>query len=248
MALQAPKASTSAATIEDSKEDDIASLEADIKREELEILALKEVRKELDREAKEAAGAKSSSSSSSIAGRQAPRTTSTRPPPPAVKMPSLKIADRPTKPAAKTVSSSSAATTIGGKRVPSIVARRMAEQKEAAANARSPKGSSPASSVSATPKASLAPSVPELNVQSPSNTSMANHEEEGDEDQTIVLGGRPTLSDAKDEVPTSEPEVVAPPRPQLNPRIPSEQFEKILVSADRVPCLSIPFILADYSM
>lgn len=142
-------------------------------------------------------------------------------------MPSLKDVNKPTRqpPASTTTTTSASTASIGGKRVPSIVARRMAEQKEAAA-ARSranitPTLSSPLPNNQKSP--ARTPSVPSLNVQSPSNTSMQAQDEAEDEDQTIVIGERKTAIEQVDA------EIAAPPKPQLQPRIPSDQFDKILV-------------------
>lgn len=142
-------------------------------------------------------------------------------------MPSLKDVNKPTRqPPASTTMTSAPTAGIGGKRVPSIVARRMAEQKEAAA-ARSranitPTLSSPLPNNQKSP--ARTPSVPSLNVQSPSNTSMQAQNENEDEDQTIVIGDRKTAIEQVDA------EFASPPRQQLQPRIPADQFDKILVS------------------
>lgn len=227
-----PKASTSAMTIEASAEEDLATLEAEIRREELEILALKEARRELDKEARQVDASRMRSGSSTQSRAPPARTAPAKTAPSSVKTSTASSNPSRPPPAKAPMSTTTSATTIGGRRVPEVVARRMAEQKAAAAAAassRTSKTSSPPPAVTVS-KSSLNASVPAVNVQSPSNTSMANDE---DEDQTVVLGGRKgeDLASITEDTQTHEEATAStpPPKRKLQPRLPVEQLDKVLV-------------------
>lgn len=132
--------------------------------------------------------------------------------------------------------------------MPSVVARRMAEQKEAAA-ARSKLTKTP----SPPPPATLSPQkdtstskLPEVNVQSPSNSSAIPPDEPEDEDQTIVISKSKTNTATgleKDKADEAQSDIQTPPKRKLQPRLPPEQFDKILVSVNRSPSLLVYTLL-----
>lgn len=233
-----PKASTSAMTIEASAEEDLATLEAEIRREELEILALKEARRELDKEARQVDASRMRSGPSMQSRAPPARTALAKTAPSSVKTSTASSNPSRPPPAKAPMSATTSATTIGGRRVPDVVARRMAEQKAAAAavsnrSSKTPSPSSPPVVTQAT-HPSLNTSVPAVNVQSPSNTSMANDE---DEDQTVVLSGRKgkDLASVTEDTQTHEEATAStpPPKRQLQPRLPVEQLDKVLVGWKR---------------
>lgn len=213
-------------TMEASAEDDVASLEAEIKREELEILALKEARRELDREAKQLNYSKSRETNP--VPRQSSRMTSTKSQTSSASIQSLKDISKPVRQTA----TSTAGT--ASKRMPSVVARRMAEQKEAAAaRSRTSKTPTPPDTSSPAVTEGLAPSMPEVHVQSPSNSSATLPDEAEDEDKTVVIGkdkanAAPAVGGIEGK--EADADMTTLSKPQLQPRLPAEQFDKILVS------------------